>query len=223
MSYVFDRDFDSELDRERQEAERRARACYTPEDMEAAIAKVRAEAFRDGHTAGRAEGLAEARSSAERLRAEALGVLGPQLEQLIGAADRHRTALEAQVLDFTLSVCEQVFPEVLRSRSRERALDRVKKTIELALGSSCLRIMLSQQALPLLQPEIEQAARAIGLEARIELSADPALSEGDVRMEWDNGFMEYSFAAVCDRILTALKQARGGASETLLSGSDANV
>ena len=223
MSYIFDRDFDSEIDRERQEAERLRRACYTPEDMEAALSKVRDEALREGHAAGRAEGLAEARASAEALRAEALGALGPQLEQLIGAADRHRAALEAQVLDFTLSVCEQVFPEVLHGCSRDRVLDRVKKTIELALGSSCLRIMVSERALPLLQPEIEQAAQAGGLEARLEIAADPALSEGDVRVEWDNGFMEYSFADVCDRILTALKVARGGAPETILNGSDANV
>ncbi|MGC9370117.1 MAG: hypothetical protein ACP5DX_11315 [Paracoccaceae bacterium] len=223
MSYIFDRDFDSELDRERQEAERLSRARYTTEDMEAALAQARAEAFRDGHGAGRAEGLAQARGDAEALRAEALGALGPQLERLIGAADRHRAALEVQVLDFTLSVCEQVFPEVLRGCSHDRALDRVKKTIELALGSSCLRIMLSERALPLLRPEIERAAQAVGLDARLEIAADPALAEGDVRMEWDNGFMEYSFADVCDRILTALKQARRGAPETILSGSDANV
>lgn len=223
MSYIFDRDFDRELDRERQEAERRARACYTPEDLEAALADARAEAFREGHAAGRAEGMAESRVSSEALRAEVLGTLGPQLERLIGEADRHRAALEAQVLDFALSVCEQVFPEVLRSRSRDRALDRVKKTIELALGSATLRITLAERALPLVRPEIEQAAQAIGLKARVELAADPALPEGEVRMEWDNGFMEYSFAGVCDRILTALRQARAGASETILSGSDANV
>jgi flagellar assembly protein FliH len=223
VSYVFDRDFDRELDHERQEAERRARACYTPEDLEAALADARAAAFAEGHAAGRAEGIAESRASSEALRAEALGALVPQLERLIGEGDRHRAALEAQVLDFTLSVCEQVFPEVLRSRSQDRALDRVKRTIGLALGSACLRIMLSERALPLLRPGIEQAARDIGLKARVELAADPALSEGEVRMEWDNGFMEYSFAGVCDRILSALRQARAGSSETILSGSDANV
>lgn len=222
MSYIFDRDFDGELDHERQEAERRARACYTPEDLEAALADARAAAFAEGHAAGRAEGIAESRASSEALRSEALGALVPQLERLIGEADRHRAALEAQVLDFTLSVCEQVFPEVL-SRSRDRALDRVRKTIGLALGSACLRIMLSERALPLLRPQIEQAARDIGLKTRVELAAEPALSEGDVRVEWDNGFMEYSFAGVCDRILSALRQARAGTTETILSGSDANV
>lgn len=222
MSYVFDRDFDRELDHERQEAERRARACYSPEDLEAALADARAAAFAEGHAAGRAEGIAESQASSEALRSEALGALAPQLERLIGEADRHRAALEAQVLDFTLSVCEQVFPEVL-GRSRDRALDRVKKTIGLALGSACLRIMLSERALPLLRPEIERAARDIGLQARVELATDPALSEGDVRMEWDNGFMEYSFAGICDRILSALRQARAGTSEPILSGSDANV
>nr|WP_282960695.1 FliH/SctL family protein [Actibacterium sp. MT2.3-13A] len=142
---------------------------------------------------------------------------------MIAEADRHRAALEAQALDFTLSVCEQVFPEVLRRCSRDRALDRVKKTIALALGSACLRVALSPSALPLLRPDIEAAARAAGLEARIEIAVDPALAEGDVRMEWNNGFMDYSCAAICDRILTALRQAQAGNRDTILRGRDANV
>jgi hypothetical protein len=33
------------------------------------------------------------------------------------------------------------------------------------------------------------------------------MGQGDARVEWDNGFMQYSFNMICDRILKSLRAA----------------
>ncbi|RVV96877.1 hypothetical protein EKE94_16155 [Mesobaculum littorinae] len=201
---VFQRDFD--LERAEEEARRvhDARARHTPEELEEAVAR----AYRAGHAAGkevgRTEGRDETRQTLLARHAEAISAIQPQVDALLAGTAEHRAALEAQVLDFTVSVCEKVFPELIDHRARDRALQQIERTIRYALGSPVLRITLAPAARDALGPQIE-AIVAETLIGTLDLSADPDLAEGDARMTWDNGFMEYSFAEICDRILDAVR------------------
>ncbi len=215
MTLIFDRDFDLELAREDQSARRLMRARHTDEEMFEAIAAARNAAFLEGRTAGHAEGLAEAAAAHSARRAEALQALGPTIGELVEANDRHRAALEAQVLDFAVTVCEQVFPELLRHRAHDRVLAKVRRALEIGLGSVSLRIFLSPEALHLLREDLNAAIIENGLEGRVEIRADPALCNGDARVDWDSGFLEYSFSSICDRILCALREARSAAPKPL--------
>ena len=40
-----------------------------------------------------------------------------------------------------------------------------------------------------------------------KVTADPSLKNGEARMTWENGFMQYSLDRVCDEILQALRHA----------------
>ncbi len=216
MSLVFDRDFDLELAHEDRQARRDARARHTPEELSDAVTAARAEAFAEGRSAGHSEGLAEASGAQGARRAAALDALKPQISSLVQAADSHRAALEAQVLDFALSVCEQVFPELLRHRAHDRTLAQVRRALSIGLGSATLRVALSPDALRLLRDELNDAITEAGLQGRVEMRADPALVDGDARVDWESGLLEYSFAAICDRILGALREARSAAPTPLL-------
>lgn len=205
---VFLRDFDDEAQRRAAEAERARRATITPEELEQALAEARAAAFEEGRAAGHAAGRAEAMAEDTARRTEALLAVRGQMDDILGHAARHRRALEAQALDFAMSVCEKVFPEVIAERGRDRAASAVRRTLRLALGSARLRIRLSPADEAALRPALEQDARLALPGVRAEILRDETLEAGAVRVEWDNGFMEQSFAATCRQILSALARSR---------------
>ena len=207
MSYVYNRDFDQEIEREQREAERLTRAFFTEEDLAAAIEKGRAEGIAQGRAEGRAEAEAEAMASDRRRWVELLGVLSGRVEAVIAAADDHVDTLEQQVVAFELAVFEKIAPELLKGQAAQRSESEVRAAIGLALGSAQLRIFLPPDACAAMATSLEEAARDIGHDGRIEVLPDPELAPGDARVEWDNGFMEYSFSVICTRILTALRAA----------------
>lgn len=211
MKMMFDRDFDLELEREDQQARRDARAWHTPEDLSDAVAAARDAAYLEGKCDGHAEALAQAACTDQARRAAALDALGPQIGALVEANDSHRAALESQVLEFAITVCEQVFPELLRRRAHDRALAQVRRALSVGLGSVSLRIHLSPDALELLGEDLNAAIAQNGLQGRVEMCPCDALGDGDARVEWDSGFLEYSFSSICDRILCALREARSAA------------
>ena len=196
MSLVFDRDFDLELARESRQVLRDGTAYYSHDALLEAVSEARATAFAEGRRTGHAEGLAEAAGLDDAKRAAAL--------------------LEAQLLDFSLSVCEQVFPELLRHRAHDRALAQVRRALSVGLGSATLQVSLSPEGLRLLREELDSTISEFGLTGRVALRADAALADGDTRVAWDSGFLEYSFSSICDRILCALRDARSAVPTHLL-------
>ena len=207
MSSVYNRDFDQEIEREQREAERLTRAFFTEEDLAAAIEKGRAEGIAQGRAEGRAEAEAEAMASDRRRWVELLGVLSGRVEAVIAAADDHVDTLEQQVVAFVLAVFEKIAPELLKGQAAQRSESEVRAAIGLALGSAQLRIFLPPDACAAMATSLEEAARDIGHDGRIEVLPDPELAPCDARVEWDNGFMEYSFSVIYTRILTALRAA----------------
>ena len=207
MSYVYNRDFDHEIELEQQEVERSARAFFTEEDLAAALEKGRAEGFVQGKAEGRAEAEAEALAADRRRWVELLGVLNGRVEEVIAAADDHIDTLEQQVVSFVLAVFEKIAPELLKGQAEQRSASEVRAAIGLALGSAQLRIFLPPDACEAMGAALEEAARDMGHDGRIEVLPEAGLATGDARVEWDNGFMEYSFSVICNRILTALRAA----------------
>lgn len=215
MALMFERDFDAELAQEDRQARHAARARHTPEELNEAVEAARTAGFIEGKSIGRAQGLAEAETADGARRAVALEALGQQIPAMVQENDRHRAALETQMLDFALTVCEQVFPELLRRRAHDRALAQVRRALAVGLGSVSLQVSLSSDGLQLLKDDLDTAINQHGLEGRVKLRADPMLADGDARVDWDNGFLEYSFSSICDRILCALREARSATHPTL--------
>jgi flagellar assembly protein FliH len=211
MSLIFNRDFDLELALEQQEARGETRPRHSAEDLAAAVAAARAEGLAEGWRSGHIAGLSDAAALDAARRAAALEVLVPQVQSLMAATESHRVALEAQLMDFALSICEHVFPELLTRRAHDRALAQIRRALSLGLGSTTLRVSLSADALDLLRDDLEATIAALGLEGRVELLADAGLGAGDVHVGWDDGVLEYSFSTICERILAVLRAARSAA------------
>ncbi|MBL4749724.1 MAG: hypothetical protein JKX71_03915 [Amylibacter sp.] len=224
MTLIFRRNFDDELDRETGKDANECTCSHpTPEELEARIEAAKEEAYQAGLAAGRSEALEQFRQEADQNHINAVQSIKDHLGHIFEKSDSHNDALEAQVLDFSLSICEQVFPYLLHSQSQERAVNQIKKTMRMALDSPYINIAVSETVLPQLEPLIEQAAQELGLTDQIKLLADPKLIDGATHIEWKNGFMEYNFKMVCERILTALKATQATNLNPIANGSEASV
>lgn len=207
MNKIFERDFDQEIELEHLEVLRKQRACYTPEDLNEAVERARKEGFDAGRGIGRQEAAAEAAETDRLRKVKALEEVASGIDSMFRTADEYVSALEKQVLSFVLAVFEKIVPEVMDTRARVRAETEVRAALAVALGTSGLRIYLSPVACEEMAEKLEESARQLGHNGRVEISPDPELELGDARVEWDNGFMQYSFGLICERILTALRAA----------------
>jgi flagellar assembly protein FliH len=207
MSLVFDRDFDLELEQEQQARQRLERARHTAEELEEARAQGRAAGMQEGFAQGHREALAQAAQDADVQRRATQQQIAEGLSALFQASDAHADTLEEQALAFALSVFERVAPEFLKSRSTLRAEQEIRDALKLTLGSGSVRVFLPASAGEEGAAGIMEAARALGQGDRVTITQDPALASGGARVEWDNGFMEYSFDKICEQILTALRAA----------------
>ncbi|WP_407496331.1 FliH/SctL family protein [Pseudooceanicola sp. MF1-13] len=207
MSFVFDRDFDEEEEFEARKRIHEKRAIYTPEDLEEAVQKASAAAYEDGRMAGRAEASVEHQDTTASKTADTLVMLAPKLQEILTKSDQHQAALEAQVLDYVLTVARQLLPEILTQTAIIRTEGEIKKAIKMALGASSLRIHIPAEVAGEMSVAIEQQVQASGFAGRIQIQADHRLRPGDTRVEWDHGGMEFSLTELCDRTLRALRDA----------------
>lgn len=207
MSFVFERDFDEEEAFEARKRIHEKRAIYTPEDLEEAVQKASAAAYEDGRMAGRAEASVQHQESTASKTADTLVVLAPKLQEILTKSDQHRAALEAQVLDYVMTVARQLLPEILDKTAIIRTDAEVKKAIKMALGASSLRIYIPSELAGEMSASIEHQVQAAGFDGRVQIQADHRLRPGDARVDWDHGAMEFSLTELCDRTLKALQDA----------------
>lgn len=207
MKLVFDRDFDLEMEQEQQARVRLQNAKYTEDELEAARQQGYAAGSAEGYAKGHRAALDEAARDADVQRRATQTQIAEGLAALFAAADAHATTLEQQALSFALAVFEKVAPEMLDRRRAHRARQEVHAALKLALGSSSIRVFLPPDAEADGGAGIVAAARELGVGDRLRLIEDTGLALGAARVEWDNGFMEFSFDDICTQILTALREA----------------
>ncbi|MGP1355317.1 hypothetical protein [Roseicyclus sp.] len=208
MTFIFDNNFDAGPGAGQQKPDCARTLTFTEQELREAERTARAEGFEAGRRHGRSEALAEAEAARTAERHEAVLALAARVDTLCAEAAKHRAALEGQMLDFAVATCERLMPELLRTRSTDRAVAEVRRCLARASGSPRIRIYLSSAALELHGPAIEEAARDRHEGVELVLAADPALADGDARVEWENGVMEYSFGQIAEQVLDALRRTR---------------
>ena len=201
---LFDRDFDREIAEERRAVVRVEQVRHSDDDLRAAVAEARAEAIEQGRAEGRAEAEAEARAAEEAARSAALERIAQRLDMVMAAQAEHRAALEHQILGYAATTAEKVLPEIIEDRAHARALSQIRRGLRLGLGAARLEIALPEGA-QALHRDVTDLVESRGLAARTAITADPTLAPGDIRVAWEGGRLDYSFAAICDEILSTLR------------------
>lgn len=203
MSRIFTRDFDAELEDETPVINEEP-APLTQADIEAA----RDEGFASGREVGRGEGFQEALEAIDGRRLELATRMEQQIRLFFTEREAHDQALEAQFVDFAISVGEKVFPELIETQSHQRSLAQIRRGLRMAMASRRLLVHLSEDGVEMLEGDIRRMAESAGYDGRLDVFPDHDLEAGDVRISWDMGGLDYSFCALSNEIMEALRHAR---------------
>ncbi len=183
--------------------------AYSVDEVERLVAEAREAGLQQGREEGAAVARAEAEASQTAQSAAALEAIAARLIELVEQDAVHRRALERDVVDMLVEIGERIAPEFLSTYSADLAQARIRAGLRMAGGSAKLTIRVSPEVAQLLEPQLAAMAQSAGVDPAPRLVADPALGEGEARLDWDNGRLDYSLDRSCEAVLTALREAAG--------------
>lgn len=179
---------------------------FTEEELGKLLGDARQQGFDQGHEEGLQNGRREAQTDLQAQATAAMQELRDQLAVFI-AQDRDRRAeLERDLIDMVLDIAERTVPDLLAAFSTDQVQARLAHAILKGARRAELEIFISPETethLADVIPQITPPDQAIPP----KVTADPSLKNGEARMTWENGFMQYSLDRVCDEILQALRHA----------------
>jgi flagellar assembly protein FliH len=146
---------------------------------EAEIARVQAEAYRNGMTAGDTKIEGRTAAACERI---AQGIVA--LTQSLSGVE---TRLEAEAVEVAVAVARKLAPELVAAEPLAE--------IE-ALAASCFRqliaaphvvVRIAEPIYEAAHQRLEEIARLHGFAGRLVVLAEPGIALGDCRIEWADG------------------------------------
>jgi len=184
------------------------RSCGV-EEVDRLVAEAREAALQQGREEGAAVARAEVQESQAARGAAALESIAARMSDLLAQDATHRRALERDVVDMLVDIAERIAPEFLSAYSADLAQARIRAGLRMAGGSPKLTIRVSPEVAQVLEPQLVAMAQSAGVEPAPQLVAEPTLDAGEVRLDWDNGRLDYSLERSCEAVLTALREAAG--------------
>ena len=173
-----------------------------------ALEDAQKKGFDEGFEAGKEAMRAEIHQDIEARKYAVLEGLSKGLQDFMRDTVQSENLLETQFFDFAISVGERVMPELIETRAHHRTMAQIRKGVRMALGSRQLQIWISKLDHELLGDELEILLKESGMSDKTALIADEDIEPGDVKLSWDHGGLEYSFALMCREILENLKKSR---------------
>ncbi len=214
MDFAFT-NFDEEVRAEKRRRETGADRTFTLDEhnaaIEAAVAKAREAAFEDGY----AKGEEAANNSILDACSKSLLEISPALQGFLDKSVEHHQQLELEVLNFAASVCQRTFPEFIEARGWERAKAEISGVLKRALGRPKIRLIVSQDVKERMADDLEELAALAGHASHVEIVSREEFKNGEASVEWDNGFMHYSFDEVCGTILKAVNEFSNNSADTV--------
>ncbi len=187
--FAFAREFDSRRD-DRRTAERRAAPDM---DVTRQIEdRIRTEAFEAGRSAGRAEASADTDAAIARL--------GNQLTEAMSQADKALAALHADAAQLAVAIADHIKP------SDESMAVRLEHLLADAQAAPHIRITVPENMAAAAEQAAAIAAARSDCAARISIETAPALTTGDLVVDWGTGGLMDTRAARLASIRAALAE-----------------
>ena len=203
-------DFDAEREREEEARRTGADKTFSRDEHEALIEAARKEAREEGYSEGYAKGEEDMRASILQDCAKSLQVMIPQIEGFLEKTFEHQAQLEDQVTRFAEAILQRILPEVVAHYSVDRVRNEVRRVLSMAMMKPGLKVYLSTNVAEQLTEEFADLARDMERPDGIVAVPDETLNDGDLKVVWDNGFLEYSYEDVCNHILDCVRGPQAG-------------
>ncbi|MEE2945441.1 MAG: FliH/SctL family protein [Pseudomonadota bacterium] len=178
---------------------------FTEDELNKMLADARQQGFEQGHSDGLNEGRREAQADLQAQANAAINELRDQLAVFVSQDTQRRAELERDLIDMVLEICERTVPDLLKAHSVDQVQARLADAIGKGARRAELDIRISPETETILAEVIAQITPPDQTAPKV--TADPSLKNGEARMAWENGFMQYSLDRVCDEILLALRHA----------------
>lgn len=172
----------------------------------ALVAKAQREADAVRHKAeeeGRKQGLETVQQMVDKRLAEQLATLMPALDQVLRDVQEARHAWLTHWEKSAVHVSAEIARRLIRrelSRQPEIPLALVREALELAAGSSHLRIHLNPKDYETLSPAVDSLVKELAGLAQTEVVSDPEVTAGGCRVETAFGSIDQQFEAQLQRI-----------------------
>jgi flagellar assembly protein FliH len=221
--FLFDYDFDAEVEAERQPAappdprEEPGAPCepealpaqYTEADLEAARAESYQAGYDLGIDTGRSQGREEAETESTEAARAALSQVAQQLESLVGALDDTEARRDREALELAIAVTRRLFPELQRREGLREIETLVTDTLQRLRETPLVVIRAGGATLSVLQERKETLAELTGFEGKLRVIEDDTLDPADVRVEWSDGTAERDTDGLWRQIDRAIANALG--------------
>ncbi len=162
-------------------------------------AEIRRRAEAEGRQAGQ-------QAVAETLRqqlGQKLSTLMPALQAVIQQIQEARQAWLRHWESRTVHLATQIAARIIRRQLTSQPdipLQWIREALELAAGSSHIRLLLNPTDYQTLQPQVEMILRELSRLGQVEVAADPAISAGGCRVETQFGLIDHQIESQLQRI-----------------------
>lgn len=172
------------------------------------IARIRSDAFAEGHAEGQVEGIAigraqaeaEAAAAADRHEAALLARLSEQLGETMNGRDAIAAVAERGALNLAASVLRKTLPAFHR-RLAETEIEALLADIAGRMAEPVtLTVSVHPEIAAALQARLDVVAARCRLSGRLHIAGEPGVAAGDCRITWSGGGAERKLAALLARI-----------------------
>lgn len=210
--FLFNRDFDPDLlvnggsqSRGRAEDDKRNRNRPKPVFTEDDLARVRAEGFAEGcDKASR-----DAARSMEKRLTEAFETVGERLGEIIATTEATTAAAARDATAIAVAIARRMVPELYQRNAAAEIEHTVATVLSQVLKTDGLTVSTAEALADPLRERIKALAETRGIADRVRITADPALSAGDCRIEWPGGGAERMSAALWTEIEAVVQENLG--------------
>lgn len=177
----------------------RAEAARIVAQANKEAADIRRQAEAEGRQAGQ-------QAMAEMVRqqlGQQLATLLPALRQVIQQLQEARQAWLRHWEKRTVHLAAQIASRIIRrelTHQPDIPLQLIREALELAMGSSQIRLLLNPTDYQTLQPQVEMILREFAVLGEVEVVADPAISPGGCRVETQFGLVDQQLQTQLRRI-----------------------
>lgn len=172
-----------------------------------------AEGKEEGYRAGYADAAARAKQEAEAAQNQqierALSPLCGAFTQLVGQLSQTRRQLlerwESNVLQIAAAIAHQAIGREL-SRVPELPLQLLREALELAVGSTAVKIRMNADDLKLLRPRVESLLSEFSAMTHVDIQPDERVNRGGCVVETPQGIIDERIESRLERIITELSE-----------------
>jgi len=147
----------------------------------------RADAESIAHRQGFEAGQAQARTEQNERIARALNSLAEQAIQLDGKLKDIEARLECEAVQVAFSVASKLAPELIAREPFAEIEVLATECFRQIIATPQISIRVSADIHDTARQKLEDIARARGFDGRLDVAADPTLTQGNCRIEWAEG------------------------------------